>query len=232
MVKHSKRFRNAAARVERARLYEPHEALTLLKDLPGAKFDETVELAVSLGVDPRKSDQLVRGAVSLPKGLGKTVRVIVFAEGEKAEAARAAGADEVGSADLAERISGGWTEFDICIASPDMMRHVGKLGKVLGPQGKMPSPKSGTVTPDVAKAVGEFKAGKVEFRTDAGGNVHVPLGKRSFATEDLEANLRAFLDHLITLRPAAVKGVFMRKISVSTTMGPGAWIDYGAATHA
>jgi len=232
MVKHSKRFRNAAARVERARLYEPHEALTLLKDLPGAKFDETVELAVSLGVDPRKSDQLVRGAVSLPKGLGKTVRVIVFAEGEKAEAARAAGADEVGSAELAERISGGWTEFDICIASPDMMRHVGKLGKVLGPQGKMPSPKSGTVTPDVAKAVGEFKAGKVEFRTDAGGNVHVPLGKRSFATEDLEANLRAFLDHLITLRPAAVKGVFMRKISVSTTMGPGAWIDYGAATHA
>jgi large subunit ribosomal protein L1 len=232
MVKHSKRFRNAAARVDRARLYPPSEALALLKGLPAAKFDETVELAVSLGIDPRKSDQLVRGAVSLPKGLGKDVKVIVFAEGDKAEAARAAGADEVGSAELAEKISGGWTDFDICIASPDMMRHVGKLGKVLGPQGKMPSPKSGTVTPDVGKAVTEFKAGKVEFRTDAGGNVHVPLGKRSFPAEDLEANLRAFLDHLLTLRPAAVKGVYMRKISVSTTMGPGAWIDYGAATHA
>ena len=232
MVKHSKRFRNAAARVDRARLYPPSEALALLKGLPAAKFDETVELAVSLGIDPRKSDQLVRGAVSLPKGLGKSVKVIVFAEGDKAEAARAAGADEVGSAELAEKISGGWTDFDICIASPDMMRHVGKLGKVLGPQGKMPSPKSGTVTPDVAKAVTEFKAGKVEFRTDAGGNVHVPLGKRSFPAEDLEANLRAFLDHLLTLRPPAVKGVYMRKISVSTTMGPGAWIDYGAATHA
>jgi large subunit ribosomal protein L1 len=232
MVKHSKRFRNASARVDRARMYEPYEALTLLKELPGARFDETVELAVNLGIDPRKSDQLVRGAVSLPKGLGKDVKVIVFAEGDKAEAARAAGADEVGSAELAEKISGGWTDFDICIASPDMMRHVGKLGKVLGPQGKMPSPKSGTVTPDVGKAVTEFKAGKVEFRTDAGGNVHVPLGKRSFATEDLEANLRAFLDHLSTLRPPAVKGVFMRKISVSTTMGPGAWIQYGAVTHA
>jgi len=232
MVKHSKRFRNAAARVDRSRLYPPSEALALLKGLPAAKFDETVELAVSLGIDPRKSDQLVRGAVSLPKGLGKDVKVIVFAEGDKAEAARAAGADEVGSAELAEKIAGGWTDFDICIASPDMMRHVGKLGKVLGPQGKMPSPKSGTVTPDVAKAVTEFKAGKVEFRTDAGGNVHVPLGKRSFPAEDLEANLRAFLDHLLTLRPAAVKGVYMRKISVSTTMGPGAWIDYGAATHA
>jgi large subunit ribosomal protein L1 len=232
MVKHSKRYRSAAARVERERLYDPREALALLKGLPGAKFDETVELAVNLGIDPRKSDQLVRGAVSLPKGLGKKVRVVVFAEGERAEAARAAGADEVGSAELAEKIAGGWTDFDICIASPDMMKHVGKLGKVLGPQGKMPSPKSGTVTPDVAQAVGEFKAGKVEFRTDAGGNVHVPLGKRSFATEDLEVNLRAFLDHLSSLRPPAVKGVFMRKISVSTTMGPGAWIDYGAPTHA
>jgi len=232
MVKHSKRYRTASARVEREKLYDPHEALALLKGLPAAKFDETVELAVNLGIDPRKSDQLVRGAVSLPKGLGKKVRVVVFAEGERAEAARAAGADEVGSAELAEKIAGGWTDFDICIASPDMMKHVGKLGKVLGPQGKMPSPKSGTVTPDVGQAVNEFKAGKVEFRTDAGGNVHVPLGKRSFATEDLEANLRAFLDHLSSLRPPAVKGVFMRKISVSTTMGPGAWIDYGAPTHA
>ncbi|HVS10141.1 MAG TPA: 50S ribosomal protein L1 [Planctomycetota bacterium] len=232
MVKHSKRYRTAAARVDRTRLYEPGEALALLQGLPGAKFDETVEVAVNLGIDPKKSDQLVRGAVSLPMGLGKTVRVIVFAEGERAEAARQAGADEVGAAELAERIAGGWMDFDIVIASPDMMKHVGKLGKVLGPQGKMPSPKSGTVTPDVAQAVREFKAGKVEFRTDAGGNVHAPVGKRSFKTEDLEVNLRAFLDHLASLRPATVKGQFVRKVSVSTSMGPGAWINYGAQTHA
>ena len=232
MTNHSKRYLTALAKVDRNKVYDIGDALKLLKSLPHAKFDESIEVAIHLGVDPKKSDQLVRGAVSLPKGLGKKVRVVVFAEGERAEAARAAGADEVGSAELAEKIAGGWTDFDICIASPDMMKHVGKLGKVLGPQGKMPSPKSGTVTPDVAQAVNEFKAGKVEFRTDAGGNVHVPLGKRSFATEDLEANLRAFLDHLSSLRPPAVKGVFMRKISVSTTMGPGAWIDYGAPTHA
>src|SRR6188508_508654 len=154
-------------------------------------------------VDPEKTDQLVRGAVSLPKGLGKKIKVIVFAEGDKAAAAKAAGADEVGAAELAEKIQGGWTEFDIVITSPDMMKHVGKLGKVLGPQGKMPSPKSGTVTPDVAGAVQEFKAGKVEFRTDAGGNVHAPLGKRSFAAEDLLANLQAFLEHVSSLRPPA-----------------------------
>jgi len=232
MAKHSKRFLQACERVDRAKVYEPNDALNLLKELPGAKFDETVEVAVKLGIDPKKSDQLVRGAVSLPKGLGKSVRVIVFAEGDKAEAAAAAGADEVGSAELAAKIAGGWMDFDIVIASPDMMKHVGKLGKVLGPQGKMPSPKSGTVTPDVANAVTEFKAGKVEFRTDAGGNVHAPVGKRSFAAEDLEANLTAFLDHLAGLRPASVKGQFMRKISLSTSMGPGAWISYGAATHA
>jgi large subunit ribosomal protein L1 len=226
-MKRSKRYRHAAERMDRERQYEPREALGLLKDLPGAKFDETVDVVVKLGIDPRKSDQLVRGAVSLPKGLGKSVTVIVFAEGDKAEAARAAGADEVGSEDLAKRIQEGWTAFDIVIASPDMMKHVGKLGKVLGPQGKMPSPKSGTVTPDVAKAVEEFKAGKVEFRTDAGGNVHAPLGKRSFPVDDLEVNLNAFLNHLMSLRPPAVKGLFMRKISVSTSMSPGAWISYG-----
>ena len=226
MVKHSKRYRTAAARVERERLYDPHEALALLKGLPGAKFDETVELAVNLGIDPRKSDQLVRGAVSLPKGLGKKVRVVVFAEGERAESARQAGADEVGSEDLAKRILDGWTDFDIVIASPDMMKHVGKLGKVLGPQGKMPSPKSGTVTPEVATAVQEFKAGKVEFRTDAGGNVHAPVGKRSFSVDDLEQNLTAFLSHLTSLRPPSVKGNFLRKVSVSTTMSPGALIAF------
>jgi len=232
MAKHSKRFNQASERVDRDKVYEPSDALNLLKELPGAKFDETVEVAVKLGIDPKKSDQLVRGAVSLPKGLGKTVKVVVFAEGEKAEAAQAAGADEVGSAELAARIAGGWMDFDIIIASPDMMKHVGKLGKVLGPQGKMPSPKSGTVTPNVAQAVTEFKAGKVEFRTDAGGNVHAPVGKRSFTAADLEANLCAFLDHLDAMRPAAVKGQFMRKISLSTSMGPGAWISYGAAAHA
>jgi len=232
MTKQSKRYRAAAAKVDRNKVYEPGEALSLIKGLPGAKFDETVEVAVSLGIDPRKSDQRVRGAVSLPKGLGKKIKVIVFAEGDKAAAATAAGADLVGSGELAEKVLGGWTEFDIVIASPDMMKHVGKLGKVLGPQGKMPSPKSGTVTADVAAAVREFKAGKVEFRTDAGGNVHAPVGKRSFKAEDLEVNLRAFLDHLIAMRPPAVKGQFVRKVSVSTTMGPGAWINYGATTNA
>jgi large subunit ribosomal protein L1 len=227
MVKHSKRFEKALTKVDRNKQYQPAEAFTLLKSLPGAKFNETFDIVVKLGVDPRKSDQLVRGAVSLPKGLGKTVVIAVFAEGDKAEAAKAAGADVVGSGELADRIAGGWLDFDVVIASPDMMKHVGKLGRVLGPQGKMPSPKSGTVTPDVANAVAEFKAGKVEFRTDAGGNVHAPLGKRSFSVEDLEVNLRAFLDHLAGIRPPSVKGTYMRKISVSTTMGPGAWIAYG-----
>ena len=226
MVRHSKRYLQAAAKVDPDKAYEPTEALTLLKSLPPAKFDESVEIAVRLSIDPKKTDQLVRGAVSLPKGLGKKIKVIVFAEGDKAAAAKAAGADEVGAAELAEKIQGGWTEFDIVITSPDMMKHVGKLGKVLGPQGKMPSPKSGTVTPDVAAAVKEFKAGKVEFRTDAGGNVHALLGKRSFAVEDLRANLQAFLDHVSSLRPAAAKGDFFRKISISTSMGPGVRIAW------
>jgi len=226
MRKRSKRYAGAMGKIDRNRQYDPKEALGIIKDLPAPKFDETVDVVVKLGIDPRKTDQLVRGAVSLPKGLGKSVKVVVFAEGDKAEAATGAGADEVGSAELAEKIQGGWMDFDVVIASPDMMKHVGKLGKVLGPQGKMPSPKSGTVTPDVAKAVQEFKAGKVEFRTDAGGNVHAPLGKRSFSVDDLTENLTAFLNHLIGMRPAAVKGQFFRKVSVSTTMGPGAWISY------
>ena len=228
MVKRSKRYLQAAAKVDSTKIFAPADALRLIKSLPGTKFDETIEVAIHLGIDPKKTDQLVRGAVSLPKGLGKSVKVIVFAEGDKAAAAKAAGADEVGSGELADKVLAGWTDFDIVIASPDMMKHVGKLGKVLGPQGKMPSPKSGTVTPDVAKAVQEFKAGKVEFRTDAGGNVHAPFGKRSFSAEDLLVNLTAFLDHLAGMRPAAVKGTYMRKISVSTTMGPGAFISYGS----
>lgn len=227
MVVRSKRYLEAAAKVDRNKAYETTEAIQLLKDLPGAKFDESVEVVVQLGIDPKKTDQLVRGAVSLPKGLGRDVKVIVFAEGAKADEAKAAGADEVGSADLADKIAGGWMDFDIVITSPDMMRHVGKLGKVLGPQGKMPSPKSGTVTPDVANAVTEFKAGKVEFRTDAGGNVHAPVGKRSFSTEDLAANLDAFLKHVDAMRPAAVKGIFLRRVCLSTTMGPGVRLSTG-----
>jgi len=226
MRKRSKRYSEASKRIDRSKTYPAREALGLLKGMPAPKFDETVDVVVRLGIDPKKTDQLVRGAVSLPKGLGKTVRVVVFAEGDKAEAARKAGADEVGSEDLAKRILDGWLDFDIVIASPDMMKHVGKLGKVLGPQGKMPSPKSGTVTPEVANAVQEFKAGKVEFRTDAGGNVHVPVGKRSFSVEDLEQNLTAFLSHLSTLRPPSVKGNFLRKVSISTTMSPGAMVAF------
>lgn len=227
MVKHSKRMRAALEGVDRERTYEAGEAIDLLKSLPAPKFDESVEVAVALGIDPRKTDQLVRGAVSLPNGLGKTIKVVVFAEGDKAEAAKEAGADEVGSEDLAEKIAGGWMDFDVVITSPDMMKHVGKLGRVLGPQGKMPSPKSGTVTPDVASAVAEFKAGKVEFRTDAGGNVHAAVGKRSFETQKLTENIETFLKHLSSLRPPAVKGQFVKRVALSTSMGPRAWIAYG-----
>ena len=229
MVVRSKRFREAETKVDRNKQYEVKEAFDLLKGLPAPKFDESVDVVIRLGIDPRKSDQLVRGAVSLPKGLGKTVKVVVFAEGEKAEAAKQAGADEVGSEELAAKIQGGWMDFDVVITSPDMMKHVGKLGKVLGPQGKMPSPKSGTVTPDVAKAVNEFKAGKVEFRTDAGGNVHAPLGKRSFSTEDLMENLDALVRHIESMRPPAVKGTFLRRVSISTTMGPGLRLALGGS---
>jgi large subunit ribosomal protein L1 len=221
----SKRYRKSAERVDAARLYAVKDAVGLLKTFPPAKFDETVEVAIHLGIDPKKSDQLVRGAVSLPKGLGKSIRVVVFAEGARAEEAKAAGADHVGSEDLAKRITDGWTEFDVVIASPDMMKHVGKLGKVLGPQGKMPSPKSGTVTADVAQAVREFKAGKVEFRTDAGGSVHAPVGKRSFAPEDLESNVGAFVDHVRHMRPASAKGIFIKKVVLSSTMSPGLQLD-------
>ena len=221
----SKRYRKAAERVDPAKVYAVRDAVGLLKTLAPAKFDETVEVAIHLGIDPKKSDQLVRGAVSLPKGLGKSIRVVVFAEGARAEEAKGAGADHVGSEDLAKRINDGWTDFDVVIASPDMMKHVGKLGKVLGPQGKMPSPKSGTVTADVAQAVREFKAGKVEFRTDAGGSIHAPVGKRSFAPEDLEANVGAFVDHVRHLRPSSAKGIFIRKVVLSSTMSPGLQLD-------
>jgi large subunit ribosomal protein L1 len=211
--------------------YVPHkryalaEAVSVLGRFPKAKFDETVELSVRLGVDPSKSDQIVRGSVSLPKGIGKQRTVVVFAEGEPAREALEAGADVVGTDDLAKKIADGWTAFDVCIAHPAMMRHVGKLGKVLGPTGKMPSPKSGTVTDKVATAVREFKAGKVEYRADAGGNVHVPVGKRSFAEGELVANIHHLIEHLRAVRPAAVKGVYFRKVSLSSSMSPGVAVD-------
>lgn len=217
----SRRYQKAAEKVDSSKRYAIAEGLTLIKSLAGPKFDEAVDVAVRIGIDAKKTDQLVRGSVSLPKGTGKSIRIAVFAEGDRAKDALAAGADFVGSADLADKIEKGWTDFDMTIASPDMMRYVGKLGKVLGPQGKMPSPKAGTVTPNVAAAVKEFKAGKIEFRTDAGANVHAAIGKKSFAADDLVANLHAFLEHLRTLRPPQAKGAFIKKVVVSTSMGPG-----------
>lgn len=217
----SRRYQKAAAKVDSTKRYAVAEGMALIKSLTGPKFDEAVDVAVKIGIDAKKTDQLVRGSVSLPKGTGKSIKIAVFAEGEKAKDALAAGADFVGSADLADKIEKGFTDFDMTIASPDMMKYVGKLGKVLGPQGKMPSPKAGTVTPNVAAAVREFKAGKIEFRTDAGANVHVAIGKKSFGADDLATNLRAFLDHLRTLRPSQAKGEFIKKVVVSTSMGPG-----------
>jgi large subunit ribosomal protein L1 len=227
MPRTGKRFKAAGEKVDRTQLYAPREAIALLKEFPDAKFDETVELNVRLGVDPRKADQMVRGAVSLPKGTGKTVRVAVFAKGEKATQAKDAGADVVGDDDLAERIQGGWLDFDAAVATPDMMPVVGKLGRVLGPRGLMPNPKSGTVTEDVAKAVGDIKGGMVEYRTDRHGNLHLVLGKKSFGAGDLTENYAAALDEIIRAKPAAAKGRFLRSITISTTMGPGIRIDPG-----
>ena len=220
-----KKFVDASKRFDRNQLFTPEEALELAKTLATARFDETVELAVRLGVDPRKADQMVRGTVALPAGTGKDVRVAVFAGGEAAIAAREAGADVVGAEDLAERIQGGFYDFDIAIATPDLMPLVGRLGRVLGPRGLMPNPKTGTVTTDVARAVTEFKGGKVEYRTDRYGNVHVPVGKVSFAVDKLAVNFRAVLDELQRAKPAAAKGRYLRKVVVATTMGPGIRVD-------
>jgi len=223
----SRRYR-AAVQVpgyDRERRYDLPTAVDVLGKFPKAKFDETVELALRLGVDPKKSDQVIRGSVSLPRGIGKSRSVIVFAEGDAAAEAKAAGADEVGGEELAQRIQEGWTGFDVCIAHPAMMKIVGKLGRVLGPTGKMPSPKSGTVTPSVAQAVREFKAGKVEFRADAGGVVHVPVGKRSFDAESLQANITHMIEHIRSMRPSSVKGTYLRKVSLSATMSPSLTLD-------
>jgi large subunit ribosomal protein L1 len=225
MPQHGKRYRQALEMVDRERRYSPGEALHLIKEMPSAKFDETVELNIRLGVDPRKADQMVRGAVSLPKGTGKSVRVVVFAKGENAKAAQEAGADEVGDDDLAERIQGGWLDFDAAVATPDMMPVVGKLGRVLGPRGLMPNPKSGTVTDDVAKAVNDLKGGLVEYRTDRHGNLHLIIGKKSFAEEDLAQNYATVMDEIIRAKPAAAKGRYLKSISLATTAGPGISVD-------
>ena len=225
MTKRSKRYAQALETVDRQRLYTPREGLRTIKSLPERRFDETVEVNMRLGVDPRKADQMVRGSVSLPKGTGKSVRVAVFAKGEKATEARDAGADVVGDEDLAERIQGGWLEFDAAVATPDMMPVVGRLGRVLGPRGLMPNPKSGTVTNDVGKAVGDIKGGMVEYRTDRHGNLHLVIGKRSFSEDDLAANYAAVIDEVVRAKPAASKGRYLKSITLSTTMGPGIRVD-------
>jgi len=221
MARRSKRYIESRKIVDNTKKYEVKDAIKLLKTFRPAKFDESVEVAIKLDIDPKQSDQLVRGSISLPKGIGRSLKVIVFASGEKATVAKKAGADEVGAEDLVKKVEGGWTDFDVAIATSDMMKLVGKLGRVLGPQGKMPSPKSGTVTDDIETAVKEFKAGKIEYRTDAGGNVHALVGKVSFSEKDLEDNINTFIKQIISSRPASVKGVFLERASVSSTMNPG-----------
>jgi large subunit ribosomal protein L1 len=225
----SKRYIESSRVVEKTKEYEVKEAVSIVKAFKKAKFDEAVDIVMKLGVDPKHSDQLVRGSFSLPKGIGKEVRVVVFASGDdKIEVAREAGAVEAGGDDLLKKIEDGWLDFDVAISTPDMMGKVGKLGRVLGPQGKMPSPKSGTVTNDVLNAVREFREGKVEYRTDAGGSVHVPVGKVSFPDEDLVENINSFINHIVSNRPPAAKGTFVQKISISSSMGPGVRIALAA----
>ncbi len=230
MAKTSKRLAAIAQKIERAKLYPVTEAITLVKACATAKFDESIDIAVQLGIDPKKSDQLVRGSVVLPAGTGKSVRVAVFAQGEKAEQAKAAGADIVGMEDLAEQIKGGTFNFDVVIASPDTMRIVGTLGQILGPRGLMPNPKVGTVTPDVAQAVKNAKAGQVQYRTDKAGIIHATIGRASFNVEQLQMNLAALVDALNKARPSASKGVYLRKLAVSSTMGGGARIEVASLT--
>ncbi|HIQ20676.1 MAG TPA: 50S ribosomal protein L1 [Planctomycetes bacterium] len=220
MVKRSKRIRALAEKVPGNKPLPLEEAVALLKTFNTTKFDQSVEVAVRLGIDPKQADQLVRGSVVLPHGIGRTLRVIVFAKGDKADEAAEAGADEVGGAELAEKIKKGWTDFDVCIATPDMMAVVGPLGRILGPRGLMPSPRAGTVTVDVGKTVREYKAGKVEFRNDSGGNVHAVVGKLSFEPQQLVENIRAFLGHIQSLKPAAVRGQYIRGVAISATMSP------------
>ena len=225
MSKNSKAYKAAAEKVDRTKLYSPLDALALAKETGSTKMDATVEVAMRLGVDSRKADQMVRGTVNLPHGTGKTARVIVFAAGEKATEAEAAGADAVGTDELIERIQGGWLDFDAAIATPDQMAKVGRVARVLGPRGLMPNPKTGTVTMDVTKAVGDIKAGKITFRTDKANNLHFIVGKASFTTEQLTENYQAAIDEVMRLKPSSSKGRYMQKVTVSTTTGPGIPVD-------
>ncbi len=225
MSQHGKKYRGARARIDREKAYSPLEAIRMLKEFDGAKFDETVEAHVRLGLNVRHADQQLRGTLMLPHGTGKELRVAVFAEGEKAKEAEAAGADVVGSADLAARIEGGFDDFDVAIATPDQMGTVGKLGRILGPRGKMPNPKTGTVTFDVAKAVQDSKAGKLEYRTDRGANVHLPIGKKSFDERRLLENYATVIEEIVRAKPSAAKGRYIRTITLTTTMGPGIHVD-------
>lgn len=225
-MKHGKKFTAAQAKIDRNRQYPLDDAIALVKDTSPAKFDATVEFTVNLGVDPRHADQQVRGTVSLPHGTGKTVRVVVFADGDHVRAAQEAGADFVGLDDLIEKITKeGWTDFDVAIATPNVMREVGKLGKVLGPRGLMPNPKTGTVTPNVGQAVTDFKAGRIEYRVDKGGVIHAPVGKVSFSSPFLHENIKAVADALVRARPASAKGTYMKSIYLSSTMGPSVRVD-------
>src|SRR5687768_16077582 len=224
-MQRSKTYRAAAEQIAQDELYAPLAAIKLAKGGSKKKFDETVDVVMRLGVDPRKADQMVRGTVNLPHGTGKTARVLVFAGGDKADAAREAGADVVGGDELIEKVSGGWLDFDAVVATPDMMGKVGRLGRVLGPRGLMPNPKTGTVTPDVAKAVSDIKGGKIEFRVDRHANLHFIIGKASFSAEQLAQNYFAALDEIVRLKPSAAKGRYLRKITLSTTMGPGIPVD-------
>jgi large subunit ribosomal protein L1 len=224
-MKHGKNYRNARAQIDRERVYSPVEAIRMLKGFDGKKFDETVEVHFRLGLNVRHADEQLRGTLMLPHGTGKAARVAVFAEGEKAKEAEEAGADVVGSADLAKRVEEGFTDFDVAIATPDQMGNVGKLGRILGPRGLMPNPKTGTVTMDVAKAVRDAKAGKLEYRTDRGANVHVTIGKKSFDERQLAENYAALIDEIMRAKPAAAKGRYIRSVTLTSTMGPGVRVD-------
>ena len=221
MAKHGKKYQESAKLIEAGKMYDPEEAIALIQKMPVVKFDATLEVAVKLGVDPKHADQQVRGAVVLPNGTGKTKRVLVFAKGEKAKEAELAGADFVGAEDMVEKIQGGWTDFDVAVATPDMMGTVGRLGKILGPKGLMPNPKVGTVTMDVTRALNEIKAGKIEYRTDKAGNIHAPLGRMSFETEKLLQNYFTLIETLVKAKPSAAKGTYVRNITLSSTMSPG-----------
>ncbi len=230
-MRKSKRYQEAIEKVEKEKIYAPFEAIQLVKENATAKFDETIEAHIKLGVDPRKAEQMVRGTVVLPHGTGKKVRVVVFAQGEKAKEAEAAGADVVGGNELVEKVQKGWLEFDAAVATPDIMGAVGKLGKILGPRGLMPNPKIGTVTFDVGKAVKDIKAGKIEYKVDKSGIVHVPLGKASFSKEALIENYVSLLEEIIRAKPAAAKGRYLRSISITSTMGPGIKVDTTKVTN-